>query len=76
MNSATEVFACEKFNIKLTRDACGKRYVRGNRRAYPGGQLHSEMYTPCSKCVIGELHAAGDMPDVRVTMLIQKGRAA
>jgi hypothetical protein len=70
-----EFFACDKFNIKLTRDACGKRYERASRRAYPGMQ-HSEYVTSCKTCVIGELHAAGDMPDVRVTMLVQRGRAA
>ncbi len=72
-----EFFECTKLDAKLTREACGKRHLRTKRRAYPGTQLNTDMYGVfCGACVIGKLHASGDMPDVRVTMLVQRGRAA
>lgn len=75
MNSGSEFFACGSFGIKLTRASCAKRHVRANRRAYPG-QERTEMYTTCKPCAIGQMHAAGTKPDVMVTAMVQKARAA
>ena len=67
-----EFFWCETINAKLTRDACGRRHKRANRRGFPGKTLHNDVFMSCAKCDIGAAHKRGDRPDVMVVDVVRR----
>lgn len=60
MPCITDTFACEKYNCKLTRQACAERRAA---RLIVGGFLKKPTYPGCQECVQGEKMAAGIRTD-------------
>lgn len=68
-----EFFKCTRIDVKLTRDACGRRHKRANRRGFPGKTLHNDAFVSCAKCDIGAAHKRGEKPDVMVVDVVRRG---
>lgn len=71
----TEFFKCTKLDIKLTREACAKRYVRSLRKGPTIAKitLDNWMYeVDCGGCAIGIAHSRGQLPDVPVASIVRR----
>jgi len=61
-----ELFQCDRLpgHPKLTRRSCGKRWRNAN-----GPEQSHAIDRPCIACAIGQAHANGEQPDVKLASL-------